>query len=104
MKRIANFKIDDKIANLESFVNYNASITGDLVGNQYLVFHWGTLILTYNTETQSIEYLRADYISQTTSTLVGRILRSLPRSAVIAQIADTADKRTQRRLSSMARI
>jgi hypothetical protein len=80
--RIANFKIEEKIRNLESFENYNNTISAVRSGNRYSIVHWRTPILEYNVDTKTIELLRSDYISQTTSTLVGRILRSLPMVAV----------------------
>lgn len=107
MARIANFKIDEKIRNLESFENYNATIDASLANNHYVILHWNTLILDFNTDTQEIEYLRADFISQTTSTLVGRIVRSLPHSAVLSlikKLGENGKRDEQRRLIRMARL
>lgn len=101
MARISNHEIDKKIADLAMFDNYNATITATSDGNHYVIVHWNTVILTYNIAEQKIDFLRSDYISQTTSTLVGRIVRSLPRSAVIAEIAKIDRHEDKRRISRM---
>ena len=80
--RVPNYKIQEKIQNLEAFVNYNNTISAEYSGDVYSIVHWRTTILEYNTRTKQIEWLQAGYISQTTSALVGRILRSLPLSSV----------------------
>jgi hypothetical protein len=47
--------------------------------------------------------IRLDYISQTTSTLIGRILRSLPESVVMGLVSEFEDdKKQQRRILSMS--
>ena len=83
MKRIPNHKINPMITGLLPFTNYNATITAEIDEKGiYRINHWSTTILEYDTYTNRILRLRVDYISQTTSTLVGRILRGLPRLAV----------------------
>ena len=103
IKRLPNFKIGSAIADLADFSNYNNTITAqNCPDNKYIMFHWSTLILTYNTATQKIEYLQSGFISQTTSTLVGRIVRSLPRQSVMDYLA-TPDlpKRERMRIARM---
>jgi hypothetical protein len=105
MARIANHKIDEKISNLESFENYNATIHAVRSGERYSIVHWNTVILDYNIESSKIATLATGYISQTTSTLVGRIVRALPRSVVFDLLSNpempTYDKR---RILRMLRI
>lgn len=81
--RIPNHKINPMIRGLLPFTNYNATITAEIDERGiYRINHWRTTILEYDTYTNRILRLRTDYISQTTSTLVGRILRSLPAYTV----------------------
>lgn len=103
MSRIANYKIGEKIAKQESFINYNNTITAERFdGGLYILHHWDTHILSYNTIRNQIDYLQVGYISQTTSALIGRILRSLPRQAVLDYITEQVpSKYEKRRLSRM---
>lgn len=103
-KRIPNHKIDAKIAELAEFVNYNGTISGGFHGKNYVVFHWNTQILVYNTTWQEIEQLATQKISQTTSTLVGRILRNLPTHAVTKYLDTVSDRNDARRLRRMVYI
>ena len=104
-KRIANKRIDGFVRNLDDFENYNGTITATRAGNLYLVWHWNTHVLTYNIYTDSISTLRADYISQTTSTLIGRLVRNLPQTAVIKYLkTSTAPMYDLNRIAKMARI
>ncbi len=83
MKRIPNRELDRPISDLLPFTNYNATIRGEIdPSGVYRITHWATTILEYDTNTARILKLRTDYISQTTSTLLGRILRALPSRAV----------------------
>lgn len=102
MARIANFKIDAEVSALAPFENYNGTINAFHSGGKYVVWHWNTLILEYNLETEKIDFL-SNYSSQTTRTLVGRLLRNLPRQAVLNYIA-TAPRYEQRSLRRMVRI
>lgn len=104
MARIPNHKIDAKLAQWESFENYNGTISAVRSGERYSVVHWNTVILDYNLETQTIEHLAVGYISQTTSTLVGRILRALPVPAVWRLIDSTPNRNDKKRIERMARI
>ena len=102
MSKIANYKIGEKIAKHQAFTNYNGTIVAKHFDNGlYILHHWDTHILSYNTILNKIDYLQVGYISQTTSALVGRILRSLPRQAVLDFIAQLPSKYDQRRLSRM---
>ena len=98
LKRLPNYKLQSAISELADFSNYNNSIVGENVpDNLYTIFHWGTLVLTYNTASAKIEYLHKGFFSQTTSTLVGRIVRSLPRSAVVAYLSNSEISKTERK-------
>jgi hypothetical protein len=109
MPRIANYKIDAQISQLNEFENYNGTITAIRFstdnGTIYAITHWSTRILAYNLDTHKIEFLALGKISQTTSTLVGRILRNLPPVAVL-DLLNTPDlsKPEQKRLAKMARL
>jgi hypothetical protein len=86
-RRIANYEIADKISKLEPFTNYNGTIVASIIktphGDLYNIIHWNTLVLTYAMDSQAIVSIYATFRSQTTSTLIGRILRNLPRQSVI---------------------
>lgn len=93
IKRLPNYKLHSAISELTDFSNYNNTIIGENCilakgHNKFLIHHWGTLVLTYNTVTKSIEYLHSGFRSQTTSTLVGRIVRALPRQSVMDYLAN----------------
>lgn len=79
-KLIPNYKIDGKLKNFESFENYNRSITATREGSLYSVVHWDTVILNYDVDKSEILFFRSYYISQTTSTLVGRLIRAFPQA------------------------
>lgn len=102
MPRIPNHKIDEKLAKWESFENYNATIHGVRSGDRYSVVHWNTVILDYNTSTQVIDHIAVGYISQTTSGLLGRIIRALPRDVVLRLIAETPSHYDKKRIERMA--
>jgi hypothetical protein len=101
--RIPNYKIDDRIATLSNFENYNGTIRGwrKSADGHYVVWHWNTMILDYDPYNDTIAELRGDYISQTTSTLVGRILRALPRKPVENFIGEMADTQRAKQLKKM---
>ena len=108
MSRIANHKIPEYVNSLTHFINYNATIQarlGRTAERTYEVWHWNTQILSYNEDTKRIDYLHADYISQTTSTLVGKLLRSLPEEAVNAYLESIRYERNDnyKRLSRMVK-
>jgi hypothetical protein len=112
-KRVANWKIDEILPNLEDFTNYNNTIRGyrvsineGTVGEVYTVEHWLTRIAVIDIETRSILFLAHGYISATTSRLVGRILRSLPQKSVekyLYRLLDSAPMDVKR-LAEMSRI
>jgi len=99
--RIANYKLDNYIAAFATFENYNGTITGRHDGQNYIVRHWGTDVLVYNMVAGRINGLAEDYISQTTSTLVGRLLRNLPRQAVDAYLEHAVLEGNRKRLARM---
>lgn len=84
---VPNHKIDDLVSGLEPFTNYNGTITAwhDSSG-EYVVKHWNTEIIRYDTNNRQIAKMAYGFISQTTSTLIGRLLRNLPQDAVDAYI------------------
>lgn len=104
MARIANFKIDEKLAKWESFENYNGTIHGVRSGDRYSIVHWNTVILDYNIASKTIDTIAVGYISQTTSQLLGRIIRALPRDVVLRLIADCGSHYDKKRIERMARI
>jgi hypothetical protein len=103
MKKIPNYKIANEIGSLNTFTNYNGTIRGVRDGNNYRITHWNTVILDYNTDTNEIISLQDSYISQTTSTLVGRILRSLPPLSVERYLGYISPSKDKRRLIGMLR-
>jgi hypothetical protein len=104
MPRLANYKIDNEIRSFKDFENYNGTICGRRQGNSYVMFHWSTKVLEYDLSRNEIVFLYPEHFSQTTSSLVGRIVRSLPRSAVMAFIDRLDSKPKQRRLARMVGI
>lgn len=104
MAKIANYKIDAEIRKLNDFTNYNGTINGFQLDGKYVVYHWATKIFQYDIATEQIEYLATGFISQTTSTLVGRIVRAIPQSAVIGFATLTLDRKGMKRLLGMARV
>jgi hypothetical protein len=103
--RTANYKIDSLVKELKPFTNYNGTITGELdYKGLYRITHWRTTILEYDTNTNRIIHLQVGYISQTTSTLVGRIVRSLPREAVESYLKFIVTKYDYNRLLRMLRV
>lgn len=108
MSRIANHQIDSHVKTLTPFVNYNATIQareGVTAERTYEVWHWSTKMLSFNVETNRIEHLASWYISQTSSALVGRLLRNLPAEAVDAYLESIRFERGGdfKRLSRMVR-
>ncbi len=101
MPRIPNWKIDAEVKALNEFVNYNGTIVAVRSSVEYIVVHWNTTILRYNLETKTISFLLEDYRSQTTSTLVGRLVRGLPRESVMAYIMGVGDNNNRQRLRRM---
>ncbi len=105
MKRLPNHKLDPVIGQLLPFTNYNATITGSISEDGiYRISHWRTTVLEYDTNTGRILNLRTDYISQTTSTLIGRILRALPLVAVESFLPFISNKQDLTRVRRMLRI
>jgi hypothetical protein len=104
MARIPNYKIDKELEKLATFENYNGSIRGNRGERNYVVYHWNTMILDFNFETNQIVDFTTGYISQTTSTLVGRILRSLPQEVVVDFARSFSNRKEQYRILKMARL
>jgi len=92
MAKIANYEIGSKISDLAPFINYNASIVATLNADKlYKITHWHTKVLTYNTNTGEIVYLFPTSFSQTTSALVGRIVRNLPLQSVLDYLSKSPE-------------
>ncbi len=105
MARIANYEINSHIQKFQPFVNYNGTIVAEMSdAGIYTIVHWRTTILEYNIHTHEIVSLSDGYISQTTSTLVGRILRSLPSHAVEKFLGYYSPSPTKRRLVRMLNV
>lgn len=103
--RTPNYKLESLISELKPFTNYNATITAEIDADGiYRIVHWRTTILEFDTNTNRIISLQVGYISQTTSALVGRILRALPRTAVEAYLPLIVGKDDFRRVKRMLRI
>jgi hypothetical protein len=102
--RIANHQIDAHIRALAPFTNYNATIRAELdAEGVYTITHWRTEILKFDTKNNRILSLQVGYISQTTSALVGRILRGLPQDAVEAFLPYIVTKYDFNRVRRMLR-
>ena len=100
--RTPNWKLPTLISTYQVFTNYNNTIRAYKVGSTYFITHWHTNILALDVDTNKIIHLETKSISQTTSTLVGRILRALPRATVLDYLATAPiDTATKRRLSKM---
>lgn len=100
-KLIPNYKIDEKLKNFESFENYNRSITAVRDGSLYSITHWDTVILNYDVDKEEVLFFRSYYISQTTSTLVGRIIRALPQATfdeLLTKQINTAERSRLKRM------
>lgn len=105
MTRIANYKIDSKLVGQEEFVNYNATISAHRTGDLYVVWHWNTKVFEYDYQNKKVVFIALGFISQTTSTLIGRILRSLPKDVVMKLVDElNGNLKEQRRVLSMARM
>jgi len=104
MPKLPNYKINNEIRSFNDFENYNGTICGRRQGNSYVMFHWSTKVLEYDLSRNEIVFLYEEHFSQTTSSLVGRIVRSLPRNAVMAFIDRLDSKPKQRRLARMVGI
>lgn len=107
-KRVPNYELQDLIAERAPFSNYNASITATLDEQGiYFITHWRTTIAKLDTNSGEVLYLDFGYYSQTTSSLQGRIIRTLPSSYVLDLLhryLKSGDTRSVRRLRGMARI
>jgi hypothetical protein len=106
MPKIANWKIETEISALSPFINYNGSIVATRENGIYAIYHWNTEILKYDINTEKIIFLFSRSYSQTTSTLVGRIVRNLPRIAVVKFLVENENlsRYDLKRIVSMARL
>lgn len=109
LKRVPNFRLDPLIRDCLPFENYNRSIIGQRTDSLFMLFHWDTCLLMYDTETKDLISFDFEYYSQTTSTLQGRIVRNLLTREQVEEllglyrhIENRPDK--VKRLRGMARI
>lgn len=104
--RVPNHKLENYFARYEDIENYNGTIRGfNGLNGDYTVRHWSTDIAVI-----APDYFAAypHYISQTTASLLGRVMRSQPRGNVIAWIdrelaLGTIDVKRARQLSNQLR-
>lgn len=76
-KRVPNHKLGHYLDNKLPFSNYNATITGYYHADTYVVKHWATEMFVVSKSAENkIHLFELPFISQTSSALVGRILRS----------------------------
>lgn len=77
-KRVPNWKLGYYLDNKLPFSNYNNTITGYYHANTYVVKHWATEMFATSkyADSDTIHLFELQFISQTSSVLVGRILRS----------------------------
>lgn len=82
--RVANHKLEAYFAERKPVENYNGTIVGEITPKgDYLVTHWGAGIAAYN-DKDFAAY--PHFISQTSATLLGRVMRSQPRANVVEWI------------------
>lgn len=107
-KRVPNYKLGQLLSVPAPFENYNRSIIGQQTDSLFMVFHWETPILSYDLDTRQILKFDFGYYSQTTSTLQGKIIRSLfTREQIedlLTRYRKENDTRSYRRLKGMAGI
>lgn len=112
--RVPNWKLDKLFADLVPFTNYNASIVGELRPDGiYIVTHWRTEIVRIDTTLRAlgkdaVVFAEFGYISQTTSTLQGRIIRNaLTRNEVLSLMdwyTNQGDKAMASRIRKLAHL
>lgn len=107
MARVPNHKLDGYFARLEPVENYNGTIRAYYVDGVYTVQHWNTVIARVDSFTGTF-WAYPHYISQTTATLVGRVLRSRSRDDVARWvnreiISGEIDSKRARQLLKQAR-
>lgn len=97
---IPNYKIDEEFSNLGEFTNYNGSITVLNALGVYIVQHWATIVFTYDTIGRKV-WIHEEFISQTTSTLLGRAVRNVPNRRAVLQAIEGMSKDNARRFKAM---
>jgi len=102
-KRVPNYKLSPLLSSFSDFTNYNATIYANTnkADNKYVVWHWNTKVLEYDLTNNKIDFLLTSYRSQTTSALVGKILRALPNEVVRAFVPLIASDYDRKRISRM---
>jgi cytochrome c oxidase assembly protein Cox11 len=107
--RIPNWQLEKLLAARTPFTNYNGTISAEITAEGvYKITHWKTVIIEYELATSSILYFEFGFISQTTSALQGKIVRSLLTAEntreLLHTLVMTGQRRDLRRLKGMARI
>jgi hypothetical protein len=102
-KRVPNYKLEPLMRSFSDFTNYNNTISASTnkADNKYVVWHWATKVLEYDLNTNTITFLATPFISQTTSNLIGKLLRSLPQESVRDFIPTIASDKDRKRISRM---
>lgn len=103
IKRVPNYKLEPLMRSLSEFTNYNNTISAQITAdtNKYVVFHWATKVLEYDINTETIDYLHTPFVSQTTSSLIGKLLRSLPKQSVMDFIPTIESDKDRKRITRM---
>jgi len=85
------------------FTNYNNTISANTnpADNKYVVWHWSTKVLEYDLNTNKIVFLQTSFISQTTSNLIGKLLRSMPHQSVLDFLPTIESDKDRKRISRM---
>jgi hypothetical protein len=101
--RVPNYKLDRYFANLAPVENYNGTIKAYYEDGAYVVKHWQTIVFAYDPALNLVG-VRSGYISNTTSHLIGRIVRNLPdRKAIDKAIAEMPKGDAKRFLAMLRR-
>ena len=102
-KRVPNYKLEPLMRSFSDFTNYNNTISANTnpADNKYVVWHWSTKVLEYDLNTNKIVFLQTSFISQTTSNLIGKLLRSMPRQSVLDFLPTIESDKDRKRISRM---
>lgn len=107
--RVPNWKIDQLLADVVPFTNYNASIYAELREDGiYTVTHWHTEIVRIDTKRRAlgkdaVVFINFGYRSQTTSTLQGRIIRHLLTRREVLNLIDWYTNQGDKAMASRIR-
>ena len=75
--RLPNYQLGAMALNpMLPFTNYNATIVGRFSGHDYVITHWATEMFRLDADTKEIKFIYLPRISQTSSALIGKVVRS----------------------------